>query len=55
MITEKVNAMTIEEAINLLTSILKTVSETNSDTKLGKKVRKQVVDFGMSKYKIKNK
>ena len=47
---QDVKPMTVEEMIDLFREMLKTVHETSNDTKLGRKIRKTVIDFGIKKY-----
>ena len=50
---DKINPMTVEEAARLLADMLKAVQDTPNDTKLGRKIRKKVLDFAVNKYNIK--
>jgi len=50
---EDIKPMTVEEMIDLFREMLKVVHENSNDTKLGRKIRKTVIDFGIKKYNIK--
>ena len=52
---EHVQPMTPEEMHDLFTGMMKLIHDTPNDTKLGRKIRKLIIDFGMKKYNIKQK
>ena len=52
---EDVKPMTPEEMHSLFMDMMKIISDTPNDTKMGRKIRKTVIEFGKKKYNIKQK
>jgi len=49
---EKIKPLSAEEKHTLLNGMLKLVHETPNDTKLGRKIRKLIIEFGVKKYNL---
>ena len=47
---QDVKPMTPDEMYNLFNGMMKLIYETPNDTKLGRKIRKLIIEFGKKKY-----